>query len=95
MLLSIAIIGWFIWSWVRILNFCLDYTTAISDVTDNQDKISTFELSASAVDSKYLYVAVLGIVVQFSLGFVYVVEWIVRSIVCFKNLTTARKEKYE
>lgn len=74
-LLSLAMIWYFIWSWITIVNIAIDYSTALT----TSDKAAVLEARS------HFYLPYLGILIQFSLGFGYVVDWLTRAIIGFKN----------
>lgn len=74
-LLSLAMIWYFIWSWITIVNIAIDYSTALT----TSDKTAVLEVRP------HFYLPYLGILIQFSLGFGYVVDWLTRAIIGFKN----------
>lgn len=77
-LLSLAVIWYFIWSWITIVNIAIDYSTAVT----TNDKAA---VAAVLEVRPHFYLPYLGILIQFSLGFGYVVDWLTRAIIGFKN----------
>lgn len=73
--ISLAVIWYFIWSWITIVNIAIDYSTAVT----TSDKAAVLEVR------QHFYLPYLGILIQFSLGFGYVVDWLTRAIIGFKN----------
>lgn len=73
--ISLAVIWYFIWSWITIVNIAIDYSTAVT----TSDKAAVLEVRPQ------FYLPYLGILIQFSLGFGYVVDWLTRAIIGFKN----------
>lgn len=73
--ISLAVIWYFIWSWITIVNIAIDYSTAVT----TNDKAAVLEVRP------HFYLPYLGILIQFSLGFGYVVDWLTRAIIGFKN----------
>lgn len=73
--ISLAVIWYFIWSWITIVNIAIDYSTAVT----TSDKAAVLEVRP------HFYLPYLGILIQFSLGFGYVVDWLTRAIIGFKN----------
>ena len=84
-LLSLAMIWYFIWSWITIVNIAIDYSTALT----TSDKAAVLEVRP------HFYLPYLGILIQFSLGFGYVVDWLTRAIIGFKNSLKKRSELEE
>lgn len=73
--ISLAMIWYFIWSWITIVNIAIDYSTALT----TSDKAAVLEVGP------HFYLPCLGILMQFSLGFGYVIDWLTRAIIGFKN----------
>lgn len=76
--ISLAVIWYFIWSWITIVNIAIDYSTAVT----TNDKAA---MAAVLEVGPHFYLPCLGILIQFSLGFGYVVDWLTRAIIGFKN----------
>lgn len=74
-LLSLVMIWYFIWSWITIVNIAINYSTAVT----TNDKAAVLEVR------QHFYLPCLGILMQFSLGFGYVIDWLTRAIIGFKN----------
>ncbi len=73
--ISLAIIWYFIWSWLTVIKLTINYSAAVA--TD--DKTAVLEARS------HFYLPYLGILIQFSLGFGYVIDWLTRAIIGFKN----------
>ena len=73
--ISLAVIWYFIWSWLTVIKLAIDYSTAVT----TSDKAAVLEVRP------HFYLPYLGILIQFSLGFGYVVDWLTRAIIGFKN----------
>lgn len=73
--ISLAMICYFIWSWLTVIKLAIDYSTAVT----TSDKAAVLEVRP------HFYLPYLGILTQFSLGFGYVVDWLTRAIIGFKN----------
>ena len=73
--ISLAVIWYFIWSWLKVIKLAIDYSTAVT----TNDKAVVLETRS------HFYFPYLGILIQFSLGFGYVIDWLTRAIIGFKN----------
>lgn len=80
--ISLAVIWYFIWSWLTFVKLAIDYSAAVA--TD--DKAAVLE------NRSHFYFPYLGILIQFILGFGYVIDWLTRAIIGFKN--SLKKRSY-